>query len=89
MQYLCICQKPNNSDLFKGFGLASPGGGLMDWATLEGLAEVGDKVQRWWGSKVWGNHEMVMGNQYIVVKIVLHLKNLFIFIIQHFNGVVA
>ena len=26
MQYLCICQQPGNSDLFKGPGTASPGG---------------------------------------------------------------
>ena len=26
MQYLCICHLPENSDLFKGHRLASPGG---------------------------------------------------------------
>ena len=52
--HICICLQPGNSDLFKGHGLASPEGGL--WIELqlqgEGLAQLGDKAQRWNSSKV-------------------------------------
>ena len=50
MSYLCICQQAENSDRFKGYGAASPGG-LMNLATVGWSAQVGDKPQRW-GSKV-------------------------------------
>ena len=35
-----------------GHGLVSTGG-LMNWATVEPLAQVGDKAQKCVGSKVW------------------------------------
>ena len=42
MLCLCIFQQPDNSDLFQGCGLASPGGsGLMDGVTMWGLPQVG------------------------------------------------
>ena len=48
MYYLCICQQPDNSDLFRGHGLGYPGGpyGL---SYSGGLAQVGEKAQRWKG----------------------------------------
>ena len=42
-QFLCICQQPDNADLFKGHGPASPGvggwvgGGLMNQTTVGGM----------------------------------------------------
>ena len=44
--YLCIYQQPGSSDLFKSHGLASPGGGSTNLATVGGLAQVGDKVKK-------------------------------------------
>ena len=53
----CICQQPDNSDFFKGHILVFPGGGGAFGLNYSGaLAQVGDKVQRWRGSKVWGHH---------------------------------
>ena len=57
MQYLCICQQPDSTDLFKGHGPASPGDWLMNWVTVEeGGSPSGVESQRWW-SKVRGHHE--------------------------------
>lgn len=52
MYYLCICQRPDDSDLFKGHGSTSPSG-LMNYTTQcvcvcgRGLTEVGGKAQSW------------------------------------------
>ena len=47
MWYLCICQQPDNSDLFKGHGPASLGGLWIELQWEGGLAQVEDKAQRW------------------------------------------
>ena len=60
MQYLAICQQPDNSDLFKSHGLASARGayglrynrGGGGGGGGGGLAQLGDKAQRWDVSKV-------------------------------------
>ena len=61
MYYLCIFQQPDNSDLFKGHGPASPGGGRRAYElrySEEGLVQVGSKAQRG-GSKVSQHHDKV------------------------------
>ena len=43
---LCICEQLDNSDLFKGHGLASPGGGVGAYGlsySEGGLPQMGDK----------------------------------------------
>ena len=52
MKYLSICQQPDNSDLFKGHGRASPEGVYELNYSGGGLAQVGDKAQRGGSSKV-------------------------------------
>ena len=50
LKYLCICQQPDNSDLFKGHSRHLLRRGHMNWVTVVGgLAQVGDKAQRWGG----------------------------------------
>ena len=49
MQYLQICQQPDNSKFFKGHGSASPvGTNKLNYSEGgKGLAKKGDKAQRW------------------------------------------
>ena len=54
MQYLCISQQPDNSDLFKGLGPTSPRGSL--WNQLQRVGE--RQNQQLGGSKVWRHHEV-------------------------------
>ena len=43
MQYPCICQQLDNSDIFKGHLL----GGAYELSYRQGEAQVGDKAHRW------------------------------------------
>ena len=54
MQYLCICQQPENSDLTKGHGPGSPGWayGLSYSGRGGGVAQVGGKSPVVGGSNV-------------------------------------
>ena len=44
MQYLCICQQPENFEFLKGHWpayLGSKGAGIMNWVTVEGYLSRG------------------------------------------------
>ena len=50
--FLCICQQPDNSDLFKGHGSASTG--VYELIYIRGgSSPSGDKAQMWRVKRVW------------------------------------